>query len=635
MALLTIEKICLAFGDRDILRNVDLNLTRESRIALTGANGSGKSTLMKIIAGLVPPDSGNVHAKDGVRIAYLPQEGITHFGTTLYQEAELGFSYILPLIGKKRMVEDELGGCGEGDERVAPLLKKQHILQETINRSGYYQRKQTIEAMLSGLGFKGEELSYSTDTFSAGWQMRIALAKTLLSGPEVLLLDEPTNYLDIEARTWLKQYLDSYPGCFLLVSHDRDFLDSTVDKTAELFLATLRLYNGNYSAYEKKRQEELKQLYEEYRRQQEEIEKTEAFINKFRYNASKAKQVQSRIKYLEKLKPVAIPEHLKPLHLRLPPPERTGDIVIETDGLSKRYGRTSVFSNLRLTVERGEKIGVLGVNGAGKTTLLRVLAGRDVVYTGEIRYGSKVRIGYYAEELLKELQSETSVLELLEAEAPSHLVPKLRDFLGAFLFTGDDIYKPCSVLSGGEKSRLAILRMVLHPVNVLILDEPTNHLDIHSKDILLEALQNYEGTVLFVSHDRYFLDHLAGKILELREHAGHFYYGGFSYYLWKKGREETASEAQGAESEVKEDLQGKIEYEEEKRRKNEARQREREEKRLIERIEQTDKEISQLHALLNDPKVYSDHEESRRINNELKRAEKLQHQLMEKWEELA
>lgn len=638
MSLITLEKISLAFGDRDILRNINLTLSTDSRIALAGANGSGKSTLMRIIAGLIPPDSGKVHGREQIRVAYLPQEGITHSGTSLYAEAEEGFDYILPFLEEKEETERELARCSEGDGRIPGLVGRQHRLQEYVTESGYYSRKQSIESMLFGLGFRGEDLQRNTDSFSAGWQMRIALAKILLSRPEVLLLDEPTNYLDLEARNWLTQFLESYPGCYLLVSHDRHFLDATVNRIAELFLAGLNIYNGNYSAYEKQRKQELRELYDQYRRQQEEIAKTKEFINKFRYNASKAKQVQSRIKYLEKLKPIEIPENLRQLRLRFPSPGRTGDIVLEADKLSKSYGSETVFAGLRLTVERGEKIGVVGINGAGKSTLLRIFAGRDGNYGGDVRTGTNVRPGYYAEELLQQFSSDnTTILELLENEAPAHLLPKLRDFLGAFLFSGDDIYKPTAVLSGGEKSRLALLRMMLHPINFLILDEPTNHLDIHSKDILLDALQNYEGTVVFVSHDWYFLEHLSSKILELEHGEGRIYYGGYAYYLWKK--EQNTGSGQPAESRYEEPLppeqaEGKNEYEEEKRRKNEKTRRKRREEQLLGEIEKIESEISALSESLNDPDIYSDHLESANIQEKIREAEIQQHRLMEEWEEL-
>lgn len=633
MSLLTLENINLAFGDRDILRDVNLTLTKESKIALAGANGSGKSTLMKIIAGILPPDSGKIHENEGIRVSYLPQEGITHSGTTLLDEAEEGFDYILPLLKEKETVEHELAEHKEGDERIKQLVNEQHHLQEAILESGYYSRKQMIESLLTGLGFAPEDLRRRTETFSAGWQMRIALAKALLSKPDILLLDEPTNYLDLEARTWLQHYLESYPGCYLLVSHDRHFLDAAVDKIAELFLAAVTVYTGNYSDYERQRAEELKELYVQYRRQREEIAKTEEFINKFRYNASKAKQVQSRIKYLEKLEPVEIPENLQRLKLRFPAPARTGDIVLDTDGLGKTYGEEPVFSHINMTVERGEKIGVVGVNGAGKSTLLRILAGRDNTFQGELRYGSKVQIGYYAEELLKQLQGGLSIIELLESEAPTHLIPKLRDYLGSFLFSGEDIHKSTSILSGGEKSRLAILRMVLRPVNVLILDEPTNHLDIHSKDILLEALQNYEGTVVFVSHDWYFLEQLATKILELEQGTCSVYHGDYQYYRWKK---EQQAENEQAENPVSEpDNRGKSDYEREKQLKNAERQRERREQELLTEIEKIDGEAAELKNSLNDPSVYSDHRKSAEVQNKIREAEKRQHRLIEEWEELS
>jgi ATP-binding cassette subfamily F protein 3 len=374
--------------------------------------------------------------------------------------------------------------------------------------------------------------------------MRIALAKVLLERPDILLLDEPTNYLDIEARAWLEQWLKNFSGGYLLVSHDRYFLDVTVNEVYELFQGQLKRYAGNYTAYEKIRQVELDSLLKRYAAQQEEIAKSEDLIRRFRYKATKAAMVQERIKRLEKMERIEIPESLKKINIRFPPPPHSGRIALTLEGISKRYGERPILGDLDLLVEAGEKLVVVGRNGAGKTTLLRILSGADTDFTGKLNYGTGIQTGYFSQDAAETMTGSVPVLEYLEAEAPTPLIPKVRDMLGAFLFRGDDVYKPISVLSGGEKSRLALLRMLLKPMNLLILDEPTNHLDLHSKDILLDTLQQFEGTIIFVSHDRSFMEALSTKTLELsardggRPAAARLFYGNYGYYLDRIEREE-------------------------------------------------------------------------------------------------
>lgn len=368
--------------------------------------------------------------------------------------------------------------------------------------------------------------------------MRIALAKVLLEAPDILLLDEPTNYLDIEARSWLEQWLQDFKGGYLLVSHDRYFLDVTVNEVYELFQGNLKRYVGNYSNYERIRQVELEGLLARYEAQQEEIAKTEDFIRRFRYNASKAAMVQDRIKRLDKLERIEIPESLKKIHFSFPPPPHSGRLVLTLQGLGKTYGTRRALYGVDLVVEAGEKLLVVGRNGAGKSTLLRILAGIDTDYEGQLGVGSGVAVGYFSQDVAETMTGSRSVLETLESDAPLELIPKIRDMLGAFLFRGDDVYKALSVLSGGEKSRLALLQLLLHPVNLLILDEPTNHLDLHSKDVLLDALKAYPGTVVFVSHDRSFMEALSTKTLELNQGRPRLFYGNYTYYL-----ERLASEA--------------------------------------------------------------------------------------------
>ena len=545
MAFVQFSKVSLAFADRDILKDVGLNLSAGSRASLTGANGSGKSTLMKVIAGKIPADSGDRAVQKGTRISYLPQSGIVHRGRSLRDEAETAFDGVRDLIGRMEETGRALETVKHDDRRTAGLLEEYHRLQEAVEDSGYYRRDAAIAAVLSGLGFSPEDQDREAGEFSGGWQMRIALAKVLLERPDILLLDEPTNYLDIEARAWLETWLKNFSGGYLLVSHDRYFLDCTVNEVYELFRGRLKRYAGNYTAYEKVREQELETLLKRYAEQQEEIAKAEDLIRRFRYKASKAAMVQERIKKLEKMERVEIPESLKKVAITLPPPPHSGRVALTLSGLWKTYGPRQVLSGLDLLLESGERLVVAGRNGAGKTTLLRIIAGGDRDFTGTVSYGAGIVPGYFSQDAAEALNGDQSALEFLEAEAPAALIPRLRDMLGAFLFRGDDVYKPVSVLSGGEKSRLALLRMLLKPMNLLILDEPTNHLDLHSKDILLAALKSFTGTIVFVSHDRAFMEALSTKTLELRPQnpqtgspgAHRLFYGNYGYYQERLERE--------------------------------------------------------------------------------------------------
>ncbi len=487
-------------------------------------------------------------------------------------------------------------------------------MHEEVEKSGYYEREQRIEAVLEGLGFAHADIYRNAEEFSGGWQMRIALAKVLLESPDILLLDEPTNYLDLEARTWLEKWLQSFPGGCLLVSHDRYFLDVTV---YELSLGALKRYAGNYSAYEKTRRAELDSLMKRYAEQQQEIAKTEALIRRFRYKATKASFAQELIKKLDKMTApgtlVEIPENLKRMSIRFPDPPHAGKTAFTLAGLGKRYGERRVFSNLDLTLDTGEKLVVVGRNGAGKSTLLRILVGADADFEGEIRYGSGISAGYFSQDVAETL----NFLDYMEAEAPTSLVPKIRDMLGAFLFRGDDVYKSVSVLSGGEKSRLALLKMLLKPMNLLILDEPTNHLDLQSKDILMETLQNYTGTVVFVSHDRGFMEGLSTKTLEMTLDSVKFFYGNYAYYIEKKEAEETGgtdraapTSARSAANDIKD---AKKKREEDKKRQADERKRKRLEEEALAAIEALEAEKRRLEAELSLPDVYSNGEKARQV----------------------
>ena len=551
MAFVQFSKVSLAFGDRDILKDVSLNLALGTRAALAGANGAGKSTLLKVIAGKIVADSGDRSVQKGCRISYLPQSGIVHCGRTLREEAETAYENIQLLFAKMEELGKELEKSPGENSRTKSLLLEHQKLHEEIENSGYYRRDALLTQVLLGLGFSQGDLDRETSEFSSGWQMRIALAKVLLENPGIMLLDEPTNYLDIEARSWLESWLASFPGGCLLVSHDRYFLDVTVNEVYEIFQGNLKRYAGNYSVYEKTRAAELESLVRRYKAQQEEIEKTESLIRRFRYKASKAAFAQDLIRRLEKMERIEIPEHLKKISVRFPLPPHSGRIALTLEGISKSYGQRLLIRGLDLDLQAGERLIVAGQNGAGKTTLLRIIAGEDADYEGNVKYGAGISVGYFSQEEAETISGSMTVLQYIEADTPTYLIPKVRDMLGAFLFRGDDVFKALSVLSGGEKSRLALLRMLLRPINLLVLDEPTNHLDLQSKDILLDCLEVFKGTIIFVSHDRSFMEALSTKTLELQsypvkpesrypaltESRCRLFYGNYAYYLDRIERE--------------------------------------------------------------------------------------------------
>lgn len=625
-------KITHSFGSRDILRDVTFPIGDATRTALSGDNGSGKTTLLKIIAGLSTPDSGEIVKSRETIISYLPQSGVVHSGASLMDECDLAFERFAALMAEKRGIEHTLSTLKEGDAQVKGLLERQHTIEETLINASYDRRREQIERVLNGLGFEPGDFARDTAEFSGGWQMRIALAKVLLESPDILLLDEPTNYLDIEARTWLEEFLNSFRGAVVVVSHDRYFLDVTVTAVAELYNGELRVYPGNYTAYTERRAGELKTVLAAYRKQQDEIAKLEDFIRRFRYNASKAAQVQSRVTRLSKMDVIRVPESLKKMHFAFPKSPHSGKIVLRAVSISKRYGDIQALREVSFQLERGDKLVLAGVNGAGKSTLMRILSGRDTSFEGDLRLGAGVKTGYFSQEI-DELDDTSTVIEEVEGAAPTHLIPTLRNLLGAFLFRGDDIHKRVAVLSGGERNRLALLKMLLHPANLLVLDEPTNHLDMASKQVLLDALKAFDGTLIFVSHDRYFIEDLADRVLELEGGKSALFAGDYRYYLWKKEQADAMLE-QPVPSERKPDSRTKELHVEQKRLKGERRKLEREEHHIIEVLEELEKEHKKILERMSDPDVYEDGEKIRELKKKLDRNEEAQEAASLRWDDL-
>ncbi len=504
------------------------------RVGLVGPNGSGKSTLMRIMAGLAAADAGSVIREKDTRVSYVPQSVAQYpEGPSLWEESEGAFERGAALLRESAELEERLGALSPGSPEAESLLWKHHALQEKLEESGYHRRAEAMQRVLSGLGFSRDDFKKPCAAFSAGWQMRIALARAILEAPDILLLDEPTNYLDLEARTWLEEFLAEFPGGLLLVSHDRYFLDVVVQAIAEIFMSRVSVFTGSYTHYEEVRSRELDSLMDRWREQQEEIARIEAFVARFRYNASKARLVQSRVTALEKMERIEVPPIVKSIRFSFPPPPPSGRRVLAAEGLAKSYGGRTVFSGVGFDISRGDKLVVVGVNGAGKSTLLRILSRTETPDTGTLAWGIGVAPAFYSQEQADAWTSERQVVEELEASAPTALIPEVRTLLGSFLFRGDDVFKSVSVLSGGERSRLALLLLLLRPANLLILDEPTNHLDLASKDVLLRALHDFPGTVIFVSHDRHFISHLATAVLELKDGGARWLPGDYEYYLSK------------------------------------------------------------------------------------------------------
>ena len=621
MAFIQFSQVSLAFGDRDILKNVSVNLQTGTKAALTGANGAGKSTLIKVMAGIIQPDSGSRVAEKKSRIAYLPQSGLTHSGCTLREECEGAFAFGYELQKEIDALGDELKANPPNAEN---LLIRQAALIASLENSGWHRRQATAESVLSGLGFARSDFTRRTEEFSGGWQMRIALAKALMQNPDILLLDEPTNYLDLEARTWLEQFLLNYKGAFLLVSHDRYFLDTTITEVFELFGGELKRYPGNFSHYEQVRATELKTLIASYEQQQQEISHLEDYIRRFGSKATKAAQAQSRQKQLDKIVRIEIPEQLKKIRFRFPPAPHSGRLALRLCDIKKSYGEApNVIDGLNLVVENGERLVVTGRNGEGKSTLLRIIAGEDADFSGEMIPGAGVTVGYFSQDSAERISGTESVLDYVEARAPLEHIPKIRDMLGAFLFRGDDVFKMLDVLSGGEKSRIALLSLLLTARNVLVLDEPTNHLDMHSKDILLDALKDFGGTVIFVSHDRGFIESLATRVLELKDRKSREFPGGYAYYIERLEAERNGSApAEGGQNGTRRDADdgkraSKLLWEENKRAQAERRKAEKEIKALEDEITALEAQKSELEARLADPAVYSDGQKARQTQQDI------------------
>jgi ATP-binding cassette subfamily F protein 3 len=636
--MLQLKDVVKQFADQVVLSHVDWHVRPSDRVGLCGENGAGKTTLLRLLARQSEVDAGVVQLARGTTIGYLPQEGLEYSGNTLFTEVRSALAELLSVEAELQRLEEKISRKAEQVE-----LDRYAELQEVFRQRGGYTIEAEIGRVLKGLGFADADWQKPCEHFSGGWQMRIALAKLLLQRPNLLLLDEPTNHLDLPARDWLEGYLSTYPHAVILVSHDRFFLDQVVTRIVEIWHGQLTDYPGNYSRYLVARDERVSALRELKSRQDDEIARLEAFINKFRYNANKAALVQSRVKQLDKIERIELPPERKKIGFTFPTPPKGGRLSVSLSGVSHGYGDLSVLEEVELSVERGEHLALVGANGAGKSTMMRLLAGVEDPLRGEREAGHNMVMAYFAQDQARTLNAKLTVLEQITRAAPFDMVPKVRNLLGAFLFHGDDVHKKVAVLSGGERNRLALAILLLKPANLLLLDEPTNHLDLASKDVLLQALKGYQGTLVFVSHDRYFVDALASRVVEVAERRATSYFGNYGDFLRAKGGEGDSSHSSlrvesaavnKAVSPQQDKASRVLSHAERKAARREGQKRQKQLVEIEARIEALELELAELTTEMQDPAMAVDHA---RLSPLIDKHTELQSELdecLERWETL-
>ena len=632
------------FGPKVLFQELDWLITPHDRVGLVGANGTGKTTLLKVLAGTESLDYGAITQQRGIQSGYLPQDGLSLSGRTVFAECLAVFEHVHQMQREQEELAHRMAEVDHASAEYQQIAERFHRIQAEMQARDGYTIEAEVGTVLNGLGFKKEDWTRRTEEFSGGWQMRIALAKLLLQKPNLLLLDEPTNHLDLETRNWLEQYLVNYPYAYVLISHDRYFLDVTVKKTAEIWNKQVFFYSGNYEKYLAQKAERRAQLEAAYSNQKEKIDQLEAFINRFRYQATKAKQVQSRIKELERMEKIEVPPEEKAIHFSFPQPRPSGRMVAEAKDLGKSYGAKQVFGGVNFVIERGDRIALVGVNGAGKSTLIKLLAGSEQPTSGELRLGHNADVDYFAQDQYKALDPNARMLDDLFEAAPRSTQTELRSLLGCFLFSEDDVFKTIGVLSGGERNRYALARMLLHPSNFLLLDEPTNHLDLRAKDVLLDSLQKFTGTVVFVSHDRYFIDKLATRVFEIGEGRVEVFPGNYEDYLWRKeGKTATAdgslSSAPAPAAAVSmatnhQETEGQVTPEAKQKRLNPIKL-----KQMKERLQEVEEEIARHEAAITTTETalqsFMSVEETQRQTDLLNRAKADLEHAMGEWEELS
>ena len=618
-----------------MFKDVNLKINSGDKISLVGANGTGKSSLLKIINGDLQPEAGKIQRQKRMTTGYLPQENITHSGSTLLEEAKSALTDIVSLQEKEEELTDKLSITDISEEERNDLVHQLGEVHMRLEELDSYSAESRVEKILTGLGFEEKDFPRLTDEFSGGWQMRIALAKILIQQNDLLLMDEPTNHLDLDSLEWLIGFLRSYKGALLIVSHDKHFINQVTGRTLEIYLGRFNTFNGNYDDYLNYKEERDKLTENQFTLQQKKIKETERFIERFRYKATKARQVQSRIKQLEKMELIELPDTGDDIYIKFPEPPSSGKVNLELKNVTKSFGNNIVLKALDFSVSRGDKVAFVGPNGAGKTTLSKIIAGVLDFESGQRITGHNTIISYYAQDVADNLNPGLDIIETLEGIAEEKTIGQLRSLLGSFLFTGDDVFKKVGVLSGGEKSRVALAKILLTKSNFIILDEPTNHLDISSKKVLQKALADFKGSLILVSHDIDFLDPVVNKVVEIRRGKIRNFEGGIEYYMRKREmqeEQERGEETSGYNEAATRKDQKRIEAEQRQKRYAAT-------KELIKRIDGLEKRISeleekekQLERELTLPETYSNPETAREKNLEFQNSKKNLEQVLAEWE---
>ena len=637
--MIDISGISLQFGGKYLFQNVSYRINSGDKAALVGANGSGKSSLLKILFGQLQPENGTISKQKRTSIGYLPQDHVIHSGKTLIGEASSALSDITSLQNKERELTEALSEESISPDEQQDLINNLGEVHQRLEELDSYSASSNVEKILVGLGFEESDFNRLTDEFSGGWQMRIALAKILISQNDLLLLDEPTNHLDIDSLEWLITFLQSYNGALIIVSHDKHFIMQTTSKTYELFNNTFSIFSGNYNAYLKYKDERDEQLIHKYELQQKKIKETKRFIERFRYKNTKAKQVQSRIKQLEKLETIELPQNESDIKISFPEPPKSGKVNVELISLIKSYGNNEIFRGVDFVVNRGEKIAFVGPNGAGKTTLAKITAGNLDYNSGERILGHNTIISYYAQDVADNLQPDIDIIETVDGIAEDKTIGELRSILGAFLFKGDDVFKKVGVLSGGEKSRVALAKILLTKSNFIVLDEPTNHLDISSKKVLQQALINFNGSLILVSHDVDFLLPIVSKVVEIRKGKIQTFSGGIDYYLHKR-EELNINDAEvritkGSEPATTKKEQKRIEAEKRQAKYNATKDLISEIALLEKKIEELEEKERNLENTLAKPEIYNDPKKALASNKEFQLIKEELSGVTTKWEDLS
>ncbi len=638
--MIDLSNISIQFGGKYLFKDVNYKISSGDKISLVGANGTGKSSLLKIIAGLLQPESGEVLKQKRIAIGYLPQDNVTHIGKTLIEEASSALTDIKELQNKETLLAEALSDPNLTEEEQMDLAHQLGEVHHKLDGLDSYSAESKVEKILIGLGFAEDDFLRLTDHFSGGWQMRIALAKILISQNDILLLDEPTNHLDIDSLEWLIDFLKAYKGGMLIVSHDKNFINQVTNRTLEIFLGKFYSFKASYDAYIQYKIERDELSIHQFEQQQKKLKETQRFIERFRYKASKSRQVQSRIKQLEKVELVELPEDKSEINIRFPAPPQSGRTPIKLTSIYKSYGDKNVFIGIDFEIEKGEKIAFVGPNGAGKSTLAKIIAGVIDFNSGERILGHNTIVSYYAQDVADNLNPDIDIIETVDGIAEDKTVGQLRSLLGSFLFSGDDVFKKVGVLSGGEKSRIALCKILLTKANLIILDEPTNHLDYNSKLILQKALLDFKGTLILVSHDVDFLRPIASKIIDIRKGKLKTYLGDIDYFLSKRDLSSLERDAVVVEKKEKVETtnrkdQKRLEAELRQQKHKATKELVKEISRLEIIISAYENQIKEFEKKLADPNIYTNSEQTRDITNRFNKTKSELDSSTKKWEELS